>query len=211
MGEPILAAALIPTTLPATTADGAVVKAPLQVDGVTWQVTCVSMGNPHCITFSNSDCPQGLDVAGIDLHRIGPMFEHHHAFPARTNTGLTILPLVLHLPLLPASSASLAPRCASASLSSIPRPHFPIQPHPLFPIHPLSPVPMVASEFVEVISRNELRMRVWERGAGEPPHPRHLLLPSHPCPAAAAAAATATALPLLLLLLALPSLRHLPP
>ncbi|CAI5467287.1 unnamed protein product [Closterium sp. Yama58-4] len=107
MGEPILPAPLIPTTLPATTPDGAVVKAPLQVDGVTWQVTCVSMGNPHCITFSNSDCPQGLDVAGIDLHRIGPMFEHHPAFPARTNT-----------------------------------------------------------EFVEVISRNELRMRVWERGAG---------------------------------------------
>jgi diaminopimelate epimerase len=42
-------------------------------------VTCVSMGNPHCITFVE-------DVAAIDLSQIGPQFEHHSVFPQRTNT-----------------------------------------------------------------------------------------------------------------------------
>jgi diaminopimelate epimerase len=48
MGPPYLEAAEIPTKLAAR---GEVVKAPLVVDGKTWLVTCVSMGNPHCITF----------------------------------------------------------------------------------------------------------------------------------------------------------------
>lgn len=50
MGQPILAPQDIPTKLPANKG-GAVVKAELVVDGVTWNVTCVSMGNPHCVTF----------------------------------------------------------------------------------------------------------------------------------------------------------------
>ena len=58
------------------------------------------MGNPHCITFVE-------DVAAIDLEIIGPQFEHHPAFPQRTNT-----------------------------------------------------------EFIQVVSRDYLKMRVWERGAG---------------------------------------------
>lgn len=48
MGPPYLEAAEVPTKL---AAKGEVVKAPLVVDGKTWLVTCVSMGNPHCITF----------------------------------------------------------------------------------------------------------------------------------------------------------------
>jgi len=55
MGQPILTAANIPTKLPKRE-DGAVVKAELLVDGKTWIVTCVSMGNPHCVTFSRKDC-----------------------------------------------------------------------------------------------------------------------------------------------------------
>jgi len=51
MGEPVLKASDVPTKLPANK-DNAVVKAELVVDGVIWHVTCVSMGNPHCITFS---------------------------------------------------------------------------------------------------------------------------------------------------------------
>ena len=51
MGPPILKAADIPTTLKPTREDGSVVAAPLEVDGLTWSVTCVSMGNPHCVTF----------------------------------------------------------------------------------------------------------------------------------------------------------------
>ncbi|MGC1394892.1 MAG: diaminopimelate epimerase [Coleofasciculaceae cyanobacterium] len=76
MGMPILAADQIPTTL---AGDDQVVNAPLQVAGKTWQVTCVSMGNPHCITFVD-------DVAAIDLATLGPQFEHNEVFPQRTNT-----------------------------------------------------------------------------------------------------------------------------
>ena len=41
--------------------DGAAVKAPLQVDGTTWLMTCVSMGNPHAVTFGTAD-GQGIKV-----------------------------------------------------------------------------------------------------------------------------------------------------
>ncbi|HEY9747223.1 MAG TPA: diaminopimelate epimerase [Allocoleopsis sp.] len=77
MGQPRLLAAEIPTTLAA--ADQKVIAQPLEVAGQTWDVTCVSMGNPHCITFV-------ADVAAIALETIGPKFEHHTVFPQRTNT-----------------------------------------------------------------------------------------------------------------------------
>jgi len=77
MGQPRLLAAEIPTTLAA--ADQKVIAQPLEVAGQTWDVTCVSMGNPHCITFVE-------DVAAIALETIGPKFEHHAVFPQRTNT-----------------------------------------------------------------------------------------------------------------------------
>jgi diaminopimelate epimerase len=98
MGLPRLLAAEIPTTL--ASADQEFVNQPLEAAGKSWQVTCVSMGNPHCITFVD-------DVAAISLEAIGPQFEHHPTFPQRTNT-----------------------------------------------------------EFIEVVSRDYLKMRVWERGAG---------------------------------------------
>ncbi|MEL7038552.1 MAG: diaminopimelate epimerase [Cyanobacteria bacterium J06592_8] len=77
MGEPRLLAKEIPTTLAA--ADDKVVNVPLTVADQSWLVTCVSMGNPHCITFVE-------DVATIPLAEIGPQFEHHPVFPERTNT-----------------------------------------------------------------------------------------------------------------------------
>lgn len=77
MGMPQLSAAQIPTTL--ASADEKVINAPLEVAGKSWQVTCVSMGNPHCITFVE-------DAAAISLETLGPQFEHHPAFPQRTNT-----------------------------------------------------------------------------------------------------------------------------
>ena len=55
MGEPILNGPEIPTLLEPVTGNGAVINAPLEVDGTIWNVTCVSMGNPHCVTFSNSE------------------------------------------------------------------------------------------------------------------------------------------------------------
>lgn len=98
MGKPQLTAAKIPTTL--TAEDDQVVAQPLTVNDRTWSVTAVSMGNPHCITFVE-------DTSVIDLAKIGPLFEHHNAFPQRTNT-----------------------------------------------------------EFIQVVSSDYLKMRVWERGAG---------------------------------------------
>lgn len=77
MGLPRLLAAEIPTTLVA--AAEKVIQQPLTVAGETWDVTCVSMGNPHCITFVD-------DVAAVPLEMLGPQFEHHAAFPKRINT-----------------------------------------------------------------------------------------------------------------------------
>jgi len=77
MGVPRLLAAEIPTTL--GTPDSKVIDLPLEVAGQSWQVTCVSMGNPHCITFVE-------DVAAIPLETLGPQFEHHPVFPKRINT-----------------------------------------------------------------------------------------------------------------------------
>ncbi|KAL4452573.1 hypothetical protein ABPG75_008235 [Micractinium tetrahymenae] len=84
MGEPILKAADVPTTLQPTQGE-AVVQQQLEVDGRTWLMTCVSMGNPHAITFGLADGTP-IKVAELDLPRIGPMFEHNPVFPARTNT-----------------------------------------------------------------------------------------------------------------------------
>lgn len=98
MGQPQLKASQIPTTLPEK--DNQVVNQSLVVDGVEYLVTCVSMGNPHCLVFVD-------DVQSIDLANMGVKFEHHPVFPQRTNT-----------------------------------------------------------EFIEVVNRNYLKMRVWERGAG---------------------------------------------
>jgi diaminopimelate epimerase len=77
MGMPQLMAGQIPTTLGNPTEK--IIAQPLEVAGTTWSVTCVSMGNPHCITFvENADA--------IALATISPQFEHHAVFPQRTNT-----------------------------------------------------------------------------------------------------------------------------
>jgi diaminopimelate epimerase len=98
MGLPKLLAKEIPTTL--SSPEQKVINQSLEVAGKNWLVTCVNMGNPHCITFVE-------DVAAIDLEKIGTQFEHHPAFPQKINT-----------------------------------------------------------EFIQVVKRDYLKMRVWERGAG---------------------------------------------
>lgn len=98
MGSPRLIAGEIPTTL--STTEDRIINQPLTVGEKSWNITCVSIGNPHCITFVN-------DVEKISLEEIGPQFEDNLAFPQKTNT-----------------------------------------------------------EFVQVIGRNHLKVRVWERGAG---------------------------------------------
>ena len=74
MGEPILIAENIPTTLLGTPPQ----EVPLVIDGVELKVTCVSMGNPHCITFVN-------EITNDMVLGIGPKVEKHSAFPRRTN------------------------------------------------------------------------------------------------------------------------------
>ncbi len=98
MGVPVFQPNRIPTTL----SEGEeVLEVPLSVEGLgTFVVSAVSMGNPHCVVFTET-------VDEVPLEAIGPRLEHHPAFPQRTNV-----------------------------------------------------------EFVQVLSPNELKVRVWERGAG---------------------------------------------
>lgn len=75
MGEPILEAEKIPTKF-----DGEnVIRQKLTIDKKEYEVTCVSMGNPHCIVYVD-------DVKDIDLEKIGPKFENNEMFPERINT-----------------------------------------------------------------------------------------------------------------------------
>jgi diaminopimelate epimerase len=97
MGKPILKPEEIPAHFPGNQA----VNVPLTVDGREYRVTCVSMGNPHCVVFVD-------DTERFPIAQIGPKFEHHPAFPERVNT-----------------------------------------------------------EFVQVLGKKEIRVRVWERGSGE--------------------------------------------
>lgn len=97
MGEPILD----PVKIPVNAQGNPVMKYPIDVDGKTWEISCVSMGNPHAVIFMEG-------INDLDLPVIGPKFENHLIFPRRTNT-----------------------------------------------------------EFVEVVDRKTLNMRVWERGTGE--------------------------------------------
>lgn len=98
MGEPILDAKAIPTTF----LRSPVVKQQVQISKyIAYEVTCVSMGNPHAVIFMD-------DIDKLDISKIGPQIECSACFPNRTN-----------------------------------------------------------AEFIEKISDNYLKMRVWERGSGE--------------------------------------------
>jgi diaminopimelate epimerase len=98
MGEPILESGLIPTTIEKSR----VVNEHVIFDGsIEYNITCVSMGNPHAVIFTK-------DIDKLDLSKIGPKIENASIFPCRTNT-----------------------------------------------------------EFIEIISKERMKMRVWERGSGE--------------------------------------------
>ena len=97
MGSPILTPAEIPVVAEGERA----VDEPIVVDGAEYQMTCISMGNPHAIVYVD-------DVKNLPIEKIGPLFEKHERFPNRVNT-----------------------------------------------------------EFVKVLDRNTVEMRVWERGSGE--------------------------------------------
>ncbi len=99
LGQPRLQRQQIPMT--GEPAEERVIEEPLEVDDTTVQITCVSMGNPHCVIFVD-------DVDSFPVTELGPKIENHQLFPERTNV-----------------------------------------------------------EFITVLDRQHLQMRVWERGAGE--------------------------------------------
>lgn len=80
MGEPILTAEKIPTKLPISAESP---SATYHVNGRDWNVTPIGTGNPHAVVFVSSDEFAELDAK---LETIGPLFEKHEAFPAKTNT-----------------------------------------------------------------------------------------------------------------------------
>ena len=75
MGSPILTASQIPVV----SSTEEMINAPLKVNGETYYITAVSMGNPHAIVYMT-------DVDHLDIGEIGPYFENHMAFPDRVNT-----------------------------------------------------------------------------------------------------------------------------
>ena len=101
MGAPVLRAADIPVISQKGEDQERVIGEKIEVDGKTYEMTCVSMGNPHAVIFADQ-------VSALPLEKIGPLFENHERFPKRVNT-----------------------------------------------------------EFVKVIDREHVEMRVWERGTGE--------------------------------------------
>ena len=74
MGAAVFDAEKVPVLLPVRQ----VIGCPVQIAGVMHRITCVSMGNPHCVVFED---PDALDIA-----QIGPKFENAPIFPERVNT-----------------------------------------------------------------------------------------------------------------------------
>ncbi len=68
-----------PASLPAVTDERRLVDYPITAGDREYKVTCLSVGNPHCVVFTDS-------IDGIDIGATGPLFEYHPMFPERTNT-----------------------------------------------------------------------------------------------------------------------------
>ena len=119
-----------------TDADGKVVLQPLTVAGKEWQVTCVSMGNPHAIVFV--DDVDALDLATV---RSAPFMLSLHT---ETQASRILSHLFCVLAISPPAAAQVGP---------------PFEVADVFPAK-------TNTEFVQVLSPTHLKMKVWERGAG---------------------------------------------
>ncbi|MCI8992864.1 MAG: diaminopimelate epimerase [Eubacterium sp.] len=75
MGQP----EFLPARIPVEAAGEKVVSEPIQAAGKEYWMTCVSMGNPHCVIFID-------EIKDLDIEKIGPVFENHPRFPLRINT-----------------------------------------------------------------------------------------------------------------------------
>ncbi|MDE6664739.1 MAG: diaminopimelate epimerase [Ruminococcus sp.] len=72
-------AILTPADIPVKSSLDKFIDQPVEVDGKTYNMTCVSMGNPHAVIFTDG-------INSLDLEKIGPSFENHEIFPNRVNT-----------------------------------------------------------------------------------------------------------------------------
>ena len=97
MGEPVLK----PESVPVSLEGDSVIDREFTLGEKKYRITCVSMGNPHCVVPVEN-------VQELEIEKMGPLFEHHPLFPDRVNT-----------------------------------------------------------EFIRVLDRENVQMRVWERGSGE--------------------------------------------
>lgn len=75
MGSPIMK----PEQIPVLYQGEEVIAKPVNIAGTLYEITCVSMGNPHTVIFVE-------DTGAVELDKIGPLFEHNSMFPKRTNT-----------------------------------------------------------------------------------------------------------------------------
>lgn len=75
MGKAILQ----PSQIPVKAEGDTFIARKVEVDGKEYEMTCVSMGNPHAVVFME-------EIDHLDLEKIGPAFENHPLFPDRTNT-----------------------------------------------------------------------------------------------------------------------------
>ncbi|MBQ8401394.1 MAG: diaminopimelate epimerase [Clostridia bacterium] len=75
MGQAVFASGKIPVRWP----EQQMIRQPVTIGGTEWQITAVSMGNPHAVIFTDN-------IESLPLAEIGHRFEHHPLFPERVNT-----------------------------------------------------------------------------------------------------------------------------
>jgi diaminopimelate epimerase len=75
MGQAKTAPADIPVLLPGDE----IIDRLINIGGTDYRITCISMGNPHCVVFTD-------DVKNFPLSSVGPLFEHSELFPESVNT-----------------------------------------------------------------------------------------------------------------------------
>lgn len=76
MGSPVLT----PSQIPVKCEGDRMINQPVSIGGKEYYITCVSMGNPHAVVFTEEE------VTALNLEKIGPLFENHEIFPDRVNT-----------------------------------------------------------------------------------------------------------------------------
>ena len=76
MGSPVLT----PSQIPVKCEGDRMITQPVSIGGKEYYITCVSMGNPHAVVFTEEE------VTALNLEKIGPLFENHEIFPDRVNT-----------------------------------------------------------------------------------------------------------------------------